>query len=800
MPTGDKSTNFADKRRLPQQRIKDTFFDYLAAQLREVTSRVWSSQRGVFGSITLTAATDEVSAAVLPQSLLDGDGNVLVLDGANGDSLKIENALAATYEVAARHVLIPSGVVQNPRLILGAVDYDLWEDEIGDGADPDSLVEAAGQLNMIVDSVFEAGVTHAGRLVTVYLKRPVTTVEAVAIERNVVVTWDGSNNRILTAALLGQPGGGASTSAVDYTVVAQGLTIRRNTVLSTLDPYAFIGTATGTGAGNVPTVSVVGQIDITDGINPSLDEAYNNSGVAAKIITLDDGAVELLTPATPGDGQNAQFRMVRMGNTDWMQFMLVAEIGDTAAIPIAVFEPVRSSGGELNEQEVVDQVAPDLLNFTRGGALDLQDPALRIDVNMHVVLLETGPEAGTLLVIKGINSGSQLQVMGLQSSGVPAAWTVGVGRTARVLVPRMILAGSVPHQELLTLDYWKGLLINCRDGQQNDVPVRFMPDGHTAIDQFIRFYNNEAVPKVSAGLTAEGVWDLGAFTPDEILSGFNIVTHPQGVGNADKHSHVIRAAPLVQLNDDLPTHRTSALLGENGAEHRRFTPWGRMARTSYYYEDMMLYTLPTSMVTALGGGASVLFNPAAATGSHGGVAVLATGAGTPISAELRGPMGWVIDNTPSPEERIVNFYAKLRIIASLADRIDEVGLTSRSGTAEFMFRFAPLASADWRAIAKDGVTENVGATNLTATAGSQAENDEFVEFMAKIDVSINTVSFWATGMTSFGVVALPNAGANWEDEQLYPRVTVINAAAADKKLEIDVWEVWDEIIKGGPKE
>lgn len=801
MATGDLQTNFADKRVLPQQRLKDTFFDYLDDQLLELTGRVWSNQRGVFGTATLVGGADKVSVSGLPVTLLDGNGRILTLDGTDGTDLAIENTLAATYDVAARYTTVPDGVVRNPRT--GAIDYDTWRDAIGELDFPDSVVETAGQLDMIVDSIFESGVSHAGRLVTVYLQAPVSAVEAVAIERNVVVTWDGTNNRILTGALLGQAGGAASTSVNDYAVVAQGLTIRRNTSLSALSPYAFIGVATGAGSGGTPSVSMAGQIDVTDGINPSLDEAYNNSGAGAKTIQLDDGAVELLTPASAtGDGQNAQLRLVRLDNTEYMQFQLQLVLGDTSAVPIAVLEPVETSGGELQAQETVNQVAPDVLNFTRGGSLDLTSSAARVSRDLHVVLLESGPQAGTLYVIKSVASASQLTVMGLQSSGAPSPWTAGTGLTARILVPRFIVGNALIHQDATALSLWRGALHVARDGQANDAPFRLAAEGMTATSPVLEVYNGDYPRSLVASLTAEGKLKLGEYTPAEVPAGFELIAHPHGTGNADKFSHVVRAAPLVQLNNDLPTARVAGLLGEDGLEYKRFTPWGRTARTSDWFDDMFHGERPSTLYEVLSGGsAAITYNTALTSAAHGGVVLLDSGGDSGGDyAELQGPRGWVIDDQVTPIQRIINFYARLRLLGDLDVRTDEIGIATLGDTGQFFFRYNSASGSDWTAVGKDGGTETTGATGQAANSGSATDNVAWVEFMAKLDISTNVITFWMTGMTTMGALNFANSGANWNDNRQYPFVRQTCLEADPRQLEIDTWNVWDDAVKGGPKE
>jgi hypothetical protein len=795
MTTGAERTNFADKRNLPQQRIKDTFFDYLANRLADITYRAWGSQTGVFGTATLTGGTDEVDVGTLPVSLLEGNGNVLSVVGTDGTDLKFENALGITYYVGARHTLIPDGVKRNPRN--DVINYDVWVDGIGESSVPNSVVESAGQLNMIVDSIFEAGVSHAGRLVTVYLNQPATDIESVAIERNVVATWDGSNNRILTSALLGQAGGSASTIPGDYTVVAQGVTIRRNTDLQVTPPYAFLGTATGAGAGGTPTTSVVGQVDITSGILNNLDESYDASASGAKIIQVDDGAVTL-EGAAPGDGQNAVLRLSRLGSTDWMQFGLTLQIGTDASIPLAILQSVDRGGGSvLQAQESVDQTAPDILTFTRGGSLDLQDSGLRLDPALHVVLLETGPEANTLYVIKSIPSSSTIQVMGLQSSGVPSPWTTGSGRTARVLVPKVVFANDAVHQYVAgtTLDLWKGELHVLRDGEGNDAPLRVYPDGATAA-AVLEFYSDRLSPSYPAVEYApDGVMKLG---DPEKPAGFVFVANPQG--DADRGAHLIIPAPVVPANGDLPSHRASALFNEEQKEVQRWTMWGNRLDGARWIQKFLTVTQPSDVNHTFNGAGTITYNDATSNATHGGVANFATGAVAGNNNQLEGPQAWVLDNTQVPTiQRIVYVRARVRL-TELTNIVVKVGFKA-TGVAYYRFE-STVNSGKWEFRNDDGGggAETTTDTGVTATSGTANDDFEVVDLWIKLDLPGNLITFWMTGMTLALTQAFENAPTGWSNVRGFPFVFIETKDATARGMQAMELECWDENIQGGPEE
>jgi hypothetical protein len=475
MPTGNKRTNLVDKRHMPQQRVKDTFFDYLAEEIWETAHRIWGSRRGVFGEAILQGdGTDRFKVDDLPIELLDGEGHILILEAADAEEVYLQNTVGVTYYVAGRHCLIPTGIQRNPRT--GVLFYDLLEDRVGLSGIPTSLTQVAGTIRLNVDSIFESGVSHAGRKVTVWLNLPRTTEETIAIERDLTVLWEGGSNVVYTVGLLGQ--GAVSLTAADYGVAATGLTVRRNTNLRTTEPYAFLGTATGAGAGIEPTAfNTTQQIDVTSGLNPTLDMAYNGGpdmiGGNGRSIVVDAGAVELNSQSVlPGDSHNAQLRLNRLGDTSWGQIGLEVLSGDISHIPISTFQPVQDGGGTLLIAEPAALSGANIIDLTRIG-IDITDPINRINKKLHIVLLEDCSQAG----LYAIESFSATQILVKRfSGGLPLSWPSGTA-TIRILIPRFVLGGSHPVSG--ACDWWTGPLFVLRDGFQGyQCTLRIMPEGN----------------------------------------------------------------------------------------------------------------------------------------------------------------------------------------------------------------------------------------------------------------------------------------------------------------------------------
>jgi hypothetical protein len=447
MATGDERTYFEDKRNLPQQRLKDTFFDYLEARLREVSSRVWGTQRGVFGSCSLIGSgNNEFDVSNLPKDFLDGDGNILTLDGTDGTDIVFANENAIDYHVAVKHCKIPKGVLRNPRNQV--IFYDTEEDRIGEVDEPNSLSEVGGGLKIIIDTVFEATQRNDARLATVWLRRPVTIDESVAIERNVTVQWDGSNNYIQTAGLLGQGAGVASTNVADYQVAAQGVTVRKNTDLSVTFPYAYIGTVTGGGWGNPPSAfSVIGQIDVSDGINPDLQEAYTSG----RIITPSSaygGAVRIQS-ADSGDPMKSLLVLDRKGTTETspLSLSLINERSDGTAL--AVMLPLIETGGALQEDEPgTTNASTGVVDLTRG-AVNLNTGGIHVDADF-VLMWDFSTSAMNRLYKLDSFTSNQITLTNLDGTA-PGTW-VG-SEVGNVSFLRAVLASG----ESLSVDSMKAV-------------------------------------------------------------------------------------------------------------------------------------------------------------------------------------------------------------------------------------------------------------------------------------------------------------------------------------------------------
>jgi hypothetical protein len=262
MSTNDKKVSIYLKKFLPQQQITENFLDYLHTLILESFAQVWQSN-GVFEPDInvvqiLSSDTPDTFDIVTPLIGTDGPpGHIINLDSIDANNIPFENATGIDYYVGLRFQDIPANTEINVRT--GEIKYTFTQERIGELAEPDVVVDDGDEtLTITVDSIFEAGVSNAGRKVLVYLKNPVS--QADTFEEATVI-WDGVNNKIETLTALGQTIGSISVDPSDYQVFAIGSTVRRNTDLR-LDPdILFIGIIEGDN-GNSP--STFDQSDVNN--------------------------------------------------------------------------------------------------------------------------------------------------------------------------------------------------------------------------------------------------------------------------------------------------------------------------------------------------------------------------------------------------------------------------------------------------------------------------------------------------------------------------------------------------------
>jgi hypothetical protein len=810
MATGNNRTHFVDKRRLPRERIKDTFFDYLATEILETAQRIWGSRRGVFGEAVLQGdGANKFKIFDVPFEMLDGDGHVLILESADAQAVQFENALGVTYYAAARHCLVPSGIQRNPRT--GVAHYDLLRDSVGVTGVPNLVTQVGSTLTVRVDSVFETGVSHAGRKVTVWMNTPFSLDEGVAIERDLTVAWEGGYNVVHTSGILGQ--GSVSTVVGDYAVAATGVTVRRNTDLRAVSPYAFLGKITGVGAGGTPSAfDTSDQIDVSSGMNPTLDTAYDGevgSG-AGRVITVDSGAVELNTPSAvgedSGDSMRAQLRLNRMGSSDYFQAMLQLLCGDTSHLPISALQAVVH-GSKMTRSTAVSLSGSNLVTFTAVG-IDVTDVNVRCNKKLHVLLLEDCPQAGLyLLDTFTVNS---INVRALDGSA-PSSWPAGTG-TASLMVPRFLVAGSGAAPTGY-LDWWKGHTFVLRQGQYSAASsLRILPEG---AGELIVYDNS----KTGAVVYAE---------PRELL-----VINPAEVGQDLKWPFRLKRSTLISGGDvsggdeeDFYNRDGLRIFNAGGSYEARDTAFalviddgfpenvptqhtvptfavettGAVNRGHHLRDDFLLY--PHGSVGAGIGPYATYYNPNpgacyvrdVSDGAGYGHGCVELQSGTAIGDQA----DFYLDLYPFNLDTLYDFrwtYRSRVKVNSINDIKVAHGFYQATVLRKFYFILNYISNEwYWR-----GAWQNPDGTYHVTDPICGLSADQYQWF--EIAVASNTV-IWTVEKKSHVSNSYGNEGAvitslNGQAGAMSLKASVITEAATAKSMTLDYWEVWDrEVVVG----
>lgn len=262
MPTGSTIVNLYAKKLLPLDMVKDAWFDYIDERMTDVHARVFPDDGSYLTQTTVlsTGLVDgvKITAAFAAAS---GEGHTIEFGAADPllANILFENVLGTVYHIGLRYCRVPSLNIEiNPRT--GYKEYVSYEESVGNTGDPDTVVDLGGSIRFNVDTITEAGVSHVGRTVRVWLKSPVTDIVPVAFE-DCAVQWDGLNNYIVTAATLGQTAVDPATAS--YTVHELGATLQRlaSGDLRTTPGVFFLAKITGTGPGAVVPAP---SIDHTD--------------------------------------------------------------------------------------------------------------------------------------------------------------------------------------------------------------------------------------------------------------------------------------------------------------------------------------------------------------------------------------------------------------------------------------------------------------------------------------------------------------------------------------------------------
>lgn len=265
--TGAEKVNLYVKKILPLDMVKDCFLDYVVDKSEDIYARMLHDDGSfdVLTPVTPTGLVDGIRIGfAAPFIATDGQGHTIRFGAADPlfTNILFENVAAVVYHIGLRYNMVPALDTEiNPRT--GQVEYVKFVESVGNVADPNSVTNPVpGQLRMVVDSVTEVGVSHVGRTVRVWLKVPKIDNPTFAFE-DCNVQWDGFNNFITTAGLLGQTLGFESLVAADYTVHELGATVQRLATgdLRSVPGVLFLAAVTGSGPGAAVPPGNINMVD-----------------------------------------------------------------------------------------------------------------------------------------------------------------------------------------------------------------------------------------------------------------------------------------------------------------------------------------------------------------------------------------------------------------------------------------------------------------------------------------------------------------------------------------------------------
>jgi hypothetical protein len=316
MPTGDEFVNAVMKRFLSQNRIADNIIEYLQENSFDVCARAFPQQGMFTYPVTITPGSGDFALSVAPAGSIestDGLGHVMKLITARQTAISYEAAISSTYWIGKKFIEIPNGMYDNPRT--GIPEYDKIMEEVGELENPTSVTDdGGGVITLNVNSIFESGVDHTGRIVRVWLVNPLSGDQTVAFE-DCVVSYAATDNSVsTTSSSLGQ--GTISTNAPDYQVACLGVSVRKSVSNPFGDEYSIVGKIVLDGGGSPTATDQAEQSDFSGGEN-TLQSAYDGAGSGGgRAITVNDLAVLLSQSNSSFHEKDIAHAVLRMNKND----------------------------------------------------------------------------------------------------------------------------------------------------------------------------------------------------------------------------------------------------------------------------------------------------------------------------------------------------------------------------------------------------------------------------------------------------------------------------------------------------
>jgi hypothetical protein len=572
------------------------------------------------------------------------------------------------------------------------------------------------------------------------------------------------------------------------------LTFYRNR-LSVAEPTALnskAGLAGGIRANGPPQDAGDPLARLSVGGASSILECFDNSTSPGRKQTeiTKNATVKCVTNGGTGDPANTQIKLDRIGNVDYMQFMVYMQVGDVSAVPLAMVQACN-----LGAFDMVNGNAATLSGavLTFSGSEDLTVATLRFHKNSHMVLLTNSADPvddGVYLVDSSTTNTITLRT--LQGSAPSFA---GASTTAYLLEPMAIFANDTAAPGGRLSD-WSGFDFWLRDTQGGTRPLRLFP--HGAADQVIQVYDSAAPGSLAVRFTLDNDNFDTSLAPF-IFRGAPIKIDLAAAGTPPTNGwDGIRVDGGVDGRDSLKPRLAYAVGDETdrgllgGIDHDGRLVQGHQFRDDFMYDptnmDGTVATLPLHY-DAFISGSGLIKSFASASYSCGNMAIR-TGAVSGNVSRFEGPQQLEKNSSRGFQWRFkARWYNKSAVNSNL--NID-IGLyDTTGGRHDCFFEYDPAVNSGKWQLSYYGVLFGKTSidTGLTGTTGWHA--------CQLVQLGSRTWYWWianANGQAD-GLLDL-GAGNEWNDStseisRWYPVARIETTTTAAKEIVLGYWEWWD---------
>jgi hypothetical protein len=836
MPTNDRKVNIYNKRLLSLTALKNEFLDYLQNAVNEIGSSFFADQSGTLDNQKIglnnghggsTFDIDVTNAHKVLAGNHTIDLNVITGAGKT-HTIPFENT-SGPYYAGVYFAEVEDGIEINPRT--GDPEYKSLKQTFGNVATPTSVIDNTTYIRININSITESGVNHSGRTVRVWMVDPVSPSEAIAFfegtsaysapNNYVDIPYSGANGP-LGQDTSSQP---PSTTAADYEVFIEGVTWRKNTDLRLETTCAFLGIIT---AGTPPTFNIDDQILLQI---VSLDRAYDGLGGLGngRQIYSDAGAVEIITGSLgTTDEHKASLIINRMDNTSYFQVALEILAGDSKTVPLCIVQEWTA----IKDKTV--NVSGDTVTFS-----GVNPSTSELDVDLMWLWIKTGTANGIYAMTPSMGA-TTIQCRDIITGASPA-WGAETGLTASILIPRFVFANKDASN--YRLDHLQGLLLTGCDGAGNSTEMlRLVP--YKGSGQLLSIKNNykdsagNITPQDLAWIEFDsasvnnpgavlklGKWigTIGSDTAVHGRMGIDFRPHIHTAGDADKYA--LNVKPLSSsdpINTVQLSSRAVGLHDRYQTEIMRWTPAGRMADTHRFRDDFMYkdgWTNPHGeswYVRSINNGGTWCVNKKNFSGgqdlySQGGIIHLETaGVGLADGLCFEGPANWIVRTSDAiPITRALNLYCRFRPLDTNTDVNYYVGFMTDGPpfSVETISMELDGALHDWELHSYVSGSDRYAASGPAFGTGYPWDrNHGWLSLYMRINPLSNGYCFcdmYNETSDTWGHGAIDMSGdiTDWIDKRVMPFFLVQQSATTTvMKMEVDLIEVWDDLIVAGAKE